>query len=344
MAQEEKSRQEKVKEITEQLHEGIMQLFQSDKYRDYLRAMSKFTNYSFNNTVLIALQRPDTQAVAGYRAWQTKFDRHVKKGSKAISIIEPTTWKREKQEIVVDDDGIPIKNQDGEIVRQKIEQQILGFKVGHVFAYEDTEGKPLPSVVNLLDCEVDGYDKLMDILKTVSPVPVHFEPIPSAANGYFNLETRDIHVDSSLSEMQKIKTTIHEMAHSLLHDKISGADPEANKYEREVCAESVAFTVCNYLGLDTSEYSFGYIGGWSSGHELKELQEKMEIIRKTANTLISSIETEVLNRNITKEQSENRQTAILKTESQHNPIAQITKSKCQAQQESSMHLHKHRRR
>lgn len=311
MAEEEKSRQEKVKEITEQLHEGIKQLFQSDKYKDYLRTMSKFTNYSFNNTVLIAIQRPEAQAVAGYRAWQTKFDRHVKKGSKAIAIIEPTIWKKQKQEIIVDDKGNPMRDEDGNIIKQKSEERLTGFKVGHVFAYEDTEGKELPSIVNLLNKDVEGYDGLMDVIKTISPVPIYFETIGSAANGYFNLETRDIHVESSLPELQKVKTTIHEMAHSLLHDKISGEDPDANNYEREVCAESVAFTVCSYLGLDTSDYSFGYVGGWSSGKELKELQEKMEIIRKTANTIIDKIETEVLTRNEKATQAEILQAATL---------------------------------
>ena len=294
MKQEKKDQNEKIKELTEKLHDGIKELYESDKYRDYLRTMAKFTNYSFNNTILIWAQRPDASAVAGYRAWQTKFGRTVNPGAKGIMIYEPAPWKRTTHERVLDADGKPVLDQDGKEVTREVERTFQSFKIGYVFAYEDTSGKPLPSLVSILDQDVDNYDALMNALQKVSPAPIRFAEIPGTANGYYDLEKREICVDSSLPQMQKIKTSIHEIAHGLLHDKVTGEDPQATQREMEVSAESVAFVVCSYLGLDTSDYSFGYVGGWSAGKELKELQEKMEIIRKAANTIISGIEAEIM--------------------------------------------------
>ena len=288
------SQKDKVKEITERLHQGIKDLFESEKYKTYLKTMSKFTNYSFNNTILIALQRPDATCVAGFRAWEKNFDRHVKKGSKGIQIIEPAPYRKTIQEVVKDEHGNPVLDKSGKEMTRDVEKTMQGFRVGYVFAYEDTEGVPLPEIVTVLDEEVKDYDVMMDVLKKISPVPICFEKIESAANGFYHLETRDIHIDSRLPQLQAVKTTIHEIAHSILHDKIIGEDIEANRFEREVCAESVAYTVSSYLGLDTSDYSFGYIGSWSKGRELKELQQKMELIRKTANTIIADIEKELM--------------------------------------------------
>ena len=285
-----KTQQEKVKEITEKLHEGIKKLFNSDTYRNYLKTMSKFTNYSFNNTLLIGMQRPDTQAVAGYKAWETKFHRTVKKGSKGIQILSPAPYTVKVEEPKRDALGNVLRDSDGKEIMEEVEKIRQAFKVAYVFAYEDTEGEPLPEIVSILDKEVKDYDKLMDVLKEVSPCPIHFVPIQSAANGYYHLEKRSIYVKEDLPQLQKVKTSVHEIAHALLHDRISGEDIEATKREREGCAESVAFVVCEYLGLDTSDYSFGYIAGWSSGKELDELKQKMELIRKTADMIISGIE------------------------------------------------------
>ena len=293
-----KEQDEKIKELTEKLHEGIQELYQSDKYRDYLRTMAKFTSYSFNNTILIWAQRPDASAVAGFRAWQTKFGRSVNPGAKGIMIYEPTSFKRTLHEVVTDPDGNPLVDQNGNKVTREVERTFPSFKVGYVFAYEDTSGKPLPSIVSILDQNVDNYDTLMNALQTVSPAPIRFAAIPGTANGYYDLEKREICVDSNLPQMQKLKTSIHEIAHGLLHDKVTGEDPQATQREMEVSAESVAFVVCSYLGLDTSDYSFGYVGGWSSGMELKELQNKMEVIRKAANTIISGIEAELMKNTI----------------------------------------------
>lgn len=288
------SRNEKIQEITEALHAGIQDLFQSERYKEYLKVMSRFSHYSANNCLLISMQRSDTYAVAGYKSWQTKFGRQVQKGATAITIIQPAPWKTKGTVTLTDEDGKAIIGADGQEVTAVVEKIIPSFKLGHVFAYEDTDGKPLPEIATILQGEVQDYEKIMEILCTVSPVPIQFEEFPGAANGYFHLVDNKIVVKSSLPELQKLKTTIHEIAHSILHKKDTGEDLNANQREREVEAESVAFTVCSYLGLDTSEYSFGYIGGWSKSWELKELQEKMEVIRKAANQIISGIERERL--------------------------------------------------
>ena len=178
-----KTQQEKVKEITEKLHEGIKNLFNSDTYRNYLKTMSKFTNYSFNNTLLIGMQRPDTQAVAGYKAWETKFHRSVKKGSKGIQILSPAPYTLKVQEAKRDAFGNVLRDSDGKEIMEEVEKIRQAFKVAYVFAYEDTEGEPLPEIVSILDKEVKDYDKLMDVLKEISPCPIHFVPIEATANG-----------------------------------------------------------------------------------------------------------------------------------------------------------------
>lgn len=297
-------KEEKIQELTEKLHDSIKELYESDKYVDYLRTMAKFTNYSFNNTILIWAQRPDASAVAGYRAWQTKFGRTVNPGAKGIMIYEPTNYKRIMKEKVLDENGNPMKDKDGNFITREVERTFPNFRVGYVFAYEDTSGKPLPCMVSILNQDVDNYDTLMNALQVVSPAPIHFEPVPGTANGFYDLEKREICVDSTLPQLQKVKTSIHEIAHGLLHDKVTGEDPQATQREMEVSAESVAFVVCSYLGLDTSDYSFGYVGGWSAGKELKELQQKMEVIRKAANTIISGIEAEIMKNTINETQEQ----------------------------------------
>jgi hypothetical protein len=281
---ERKDQNEKIKELTEKLQAGIQELHDSEKYRDYLRTMAKFHHYSFNNSLLIWAQRPDATAVAGYRAWQTKFGRTVNPGAKGIMIYAPSSYKRTLREVVTDADGNPVLD---------VERTFPNFKISYCFAYEDTSGKPLPSIVSILDKDVDNYDSVMDALRKTSPAPIRFDSVDGGANGYYDLVNREIVVKDTLPQAQKIKTAVHEVAHSILHDKIDGLDQEANKREMEVSAESVAFVVCSWLGLDTSEYSFGYVGGWSAGKELKELQQKMEKIRTTASMIISGIDGEL---------------------------------------------------
>lgn len=290
---ERKDQNEKIKELTEKLQAGIQELHDSEKYRDYLRTMAKFHHYSFNNSLLIWAQRPDATAVAGYRAWQTKFGRTVNPGAKGIMIYAPSSYKRTLREVVTDADGNPVLDKDGNKVTREVERTFPNFKISYCFAYEDTSGKPLPSIVSILDKDVDNYDSVMDALRKTSPAPIRFDSVDGGANGYYDLVNREIVVKDTLPQAQKIKTAVHEVAHSILHDKIDGLDQEANKREMEVSAESVAFVVCSWLGLDTSEYSFGYVGGWSAGKELKELQQKMEKIRTTASMIISGIDGEL---------------------------------------------------
>ena len=290
---ERKDQNEKIKELTEKLQAGIQELHDSEKYRDYLRTMAKFHHYSFNNSLLIWAQRPDATAVAGYRAWQTKFGRTVNPGAKGIMIYAPSSYKRTLREVVTDADGNPVLDKDGNKVTREVERTFPNFKISYCFAYEDTSGKPLPSIVSILDKDVDNYDSVMDALRKISPAPIRFDSVGGGANGYYDLVNREIVVKDTLPQAQKIKTAVHEVAHSILHDKIDGLDLEATKREMEVSAESVAFVVCSWLGLDTSEYSFGYVGGWSAGKELKELQQKMEKIRTTASMIISGIDGEL---------------------------------------------------
>ena len=301
---ERKDQNEKIKELTEQLHDGIKNLFESDRYRDYLQAMAKFHNYSFNNSLLIWAQRPDASAVAGYRAWQTKFGRTVNPGAKGIMIYEPSSYKRTLREVVTDEDGNPVLDKDGNKVTRAVEKTFPTFKVGYVFDCSDTSGRPLPSIVSILDRDVDNFDSVMDALRKISPAPIRFDSVDGGANGYYDLVNREIVVKDTLPQAQKIKTAVHEVAHSILHDKIDGLDQEADARSREISAESVAFVVCSWLGLDTSEYSFGYVGGWSAGKELKELQQKMEKIRTTASIIITGIDGELMQQVIVPEEIE----------------------------------------
>ena len=299
MKQERKDKKnEKIQELTEKLQTGIQELYDSEKYRDYLRTMAKFHHYSFNNSLLIWAQRPDASAVCGFRGWQTKFGRTVNPGAKGIMIYEPSNFKRTLREVVTDEDGNPILDKDGNKITRAVERTFPSFKVGYVFALEDTSGKPLPSIVSIIDKDVSNYNSVMDALRKVSPAPIRFDAVNSGANGYYDLLKREIVVKDTLPQAQKIKTAVHEIAHSLLHDKIDGLDQEANRMEMEVSAESVAFCVTSWLGIDSSDYSFGYISGYSAGKELKELQTKMEIIRSTAHTIISGIEAEIMKETI----------------------------------------------
>lgn len=310
MKQERNNKNDKIQELTEKLQTGIQELYDSDKYRDYLTTMAKFHHYSFNNSLLIWAQRPDASAVCGFRGWQTKFGRTVNPGAKGIMIYEPSNFKRTLREVVTDEDGNPILDKDGNKITRAVERTFPSFKVGYVFAYEDTSGKPLPSIVSIVDKDVSNFDSVMDALQKVSPAPIRFDSVDGGANGYYDLLKREIVVKDTLPQAQKIKTAVHEIAHSLLHDKIDGLDQEANRMEMEVSAESVAFCVTSWLGIDSSDYSFGYISGYSAGKELKELQTKMEIIRRTANTIISGIEAEILKVTIQESETQEQQPMI----------------------------------
>ena len=286
-----------VRQITEKLEQGIKDLFQSDTYKNYLNTMSKFHSYSFHNTLLIALQKPDATKVAGYTAWQNNFKRHVKKGEKGIKIIAPSPYKKKALRDVIDPNtNQPKLDKEGKREQEEVEVKIPAFKVVTVFDASQTEGEPLPTLgVNELDGSMDGYKDFMKAMEKISPVPMEYQKIESGAKGYFSPAEQKIVLKEGMSEQQTIKTAVHELAHSLLHDKdnmrMEGLMDERkkNRETKEVEAESVAYTVCQHFGIDTSEYSFGYLAGWSSGKELSELKESMETIRTTASKVITDL-------------------------------------------------------
>ena len=285
---------ERMKEITDRLETGTQELFESERYKAYLTTMSKFHSYSFNNTLLIAMQ--GGQLVAGYNKWRDDFHRNVKKGEKAIKILAPAPFKAKKEVQKLDAQGRPVMGKDGKPVTEVQEIQIPAFKIVSVFDVSQTEGEPLPSIgVEELTGSVERYGEFFKALEQTSPVPIGFEDIPGGSHGYYHLTEKRIAIQEGMSELQTLKTAIHEIAHSKLH----AIDPEAPAIEqadrpdsrtREVQAESVAYAVCQHYGLDTSDYSFGYVAGWSSGKDLKELKASLETIRTTAHELITTID------------------------------------------------------
>ena len=286
-----------MKEITDRLEAGIQALFESEQYKAYLTAMSKFHNYSFNNTLLIAMQKPDASLVAGFGKWRDDFERHVKKGEKGIKILAPSPYKVKKQMEKIDPaTQKPVIGADGKPVTEEQEIEIPAFRVVTVFDVSQTEGKEIPDIaVSELTGSVEQYQDFFAALEKASPVPIAFENIEGGAHGYYHLEEKRIAIDEGMSELQTLKTAIHEIAHAKLHaiDRDAPATEQADRPDRrtrEVQAESVAYAVCQHYGLDTSDYSFGYVAGWSSGRELSELKASLETIRKAANELITDID------------------------------------------------------
>ena len=308
---ESKTEKQKVQEITEKLEQGIKELFESEKYKTYLNTMSKFHNYSFNNTMLIAMQKPDATLVAGFKAWQKNFDRHVKKGEKGIRILAPAPYKikeeRDKidpvtQELLLDKDGNPQK--------EEVEITIPAFRAVSVFDVAQTDGKPIPELAaKELLSDVEGYQDMIRAVEAISPVPIELEEIAGDSKGYYDREAKRIAVQENMSESQTLKTMIHEVAHSKLHSKEVEQDEQMRKDRntKEVEAESIAYTVCQHFGVDTSDYSFGYIAGWSSGRDTKELRASIDTIRRTASELITGIEEQLQelqrNREVSQEQT-----------------------------------------
>ena len=348
---ESKSAQQ-VREITDKLEQGIKELFESERFKEYLRTMSKFYHYSFSNTLLIAMQKPEATYVAGYTSWQRNFDRQVMKGEKGIKILAPAPYKaKEEREKIDPSTQKPVLDADGKPVTETVEVMRPAFKVVSVFDISQTDGKELPDIiVDELSGSVENYAAFFEALKQESPVPIAFEDIPGGAKGYFSPVENRIAIQEGMSEIQTIKTAIHEIAHAKLHsidrpepepswkivmisdggtkrDFLSGfaSETEANetaeregwrfidenrfewrleveedtsavqemrkdRHTKEVEAESVAYTVCQRYGIETSDYSFGYIAGWSSDKETKELKGSLETIRKTAAEMIDSID------------------------------------------------------
>lgn len=285
---------DKVKEITARLEQGVQAIFDSDRYKEFLTAMSKFHDYSLNNTILIAMQGGNL--VKGYTQWQKDFDRHVKSGEKGIKIFAPAPYKVKKLVDKVDPETRkPMLDREGKAIKEEKEITVPAFKVVTVFDISQTEGKEFPDLsVKPLLADVEQYEDFFAALEKASPVPIAFEQIGSGANGYFSLTDKRIAIKEGVSELQAVKTAIHEIAHAKLHDVDLNAPPEQqnriDRHTREVQAESVAYTVCQHFGLDTSDYSFGYVAGWSSGKEMTELKASLETIQATAKELITKIE------------------------------------------------------
>ncbi len=328
-----KTEKQKVKEITDRLEEGLKELFESEKYKSYLSTMSKFHNYSFNNTLLIAMQKPEATLVAGFKAWQTNFNRHVNKGEKGIRILAPAPYKIKEErdkldpvtgEVMLDKDGMP--------QTEEVEIKIPAFRAVSVFDVSQTDGEPIPELeAKELLSTVEGYEDFVKAVTYVAPAPIGFEDIPGDSKGYFSTEENRIAVQEGMSESQTLKTMVHETAHSMLHSKeVNKEDilaPSKDRNTKEVEAESIAYTVCQHFGIDTSDYSFGYIAGWSSGKDMKELKSSLDTIRRTASELITGIEEQLReiqrDREIMQEQSQEFILAISNTERSHFDIASV---------------------
>lgn len=277
---------EKVQKLTDQLETGITELFNSERYAAYLSTMAKFHRYSFGNILLILLQCPGASQVAGYGDWKKNFGRQVKRGEHGITILAPCPYRR-REEV---EETAP----DGSTAATIQWVQRVGFRTVTVFDVSQTEGKPLPELVHKLTGGVVDYERITEAISHLSPYPISIEAFPGAAFGCCNFAEQRILVQPDMSQVQTIKTMIHEVSHAKLHAPKEGAAPEENRSEqrssREVEAESVAYVVCQHFGIDTSDYSFGYVAGWSRGKDLSQLKTSLERIRDTAAELIDSIE------------------------------------------------------
>ena len=288
---------EKIKEITDRLEQGIQDLFDSDRFKEYLQVMSKFHNYSFNNTLLIAMQKPDATFVAGYTSWKKDYGRQVVSQAKSIKVLAPSPYKIKKEVDKIDPKtNKPMTDKNGKPVKEETEITVPAFKVVSVFDISQTEGKELPTIgVDELTGDVEQYADFFKATEQASPVPVGFEKIKSGAKGYYSQTDKRIAINEGMSELQNLKTLIHEIAHAKLHDIDLNAPAKEqadrpDRRTREVQAESIAYTVCQHYGLDTSDYSFAYVAEWSSGRELSELKASLKTIRDTAAELIADID------------------------------------------------------
>lgn len=279
----------KVQQITEDLDKGVKDIFETGKLKEYLNVLSKFHKYSSRNNLLIYQQMPTATKVAGYVSWKNEFNRQVKKGESGISILIPTPYKKKEEMTKIDPKTQkPMLDQNGNEIREEVEIIIPKFKVGYVFDVSQTDGEPLPSVVSGLEGTVENYQNVIKALQEISNVPINFESIPSQARGYYSRKENKIAIQVGMSELQTVKTLIHEIAHSELHNNFIGATKD--KHTKEVEAESVAYTVSQYFGIDTSDYSFAYVGNWSKSQELDELKASLDIIQKKSSELIIRID------------------------------------------------------
>jgi len=299
---EKQTNKDRMREIVDSIENGIKELFESDKYRQYLSTMSRFHRYSVNNTMLIYMQRPDATHVAGFNKWRDQFGRNVLKGEKGIRIIAPTPYKKKVEEIKTDPEtNAPVLDADGKAIIEEKEIRIPMFKVVSVFDVSQTAGKPLPQLAADLSGNVQQYEVFMEALRRASPVPMEIKPVARDTDGFFSIKAQSITIRAGMSEVQTVCAAVHEIAHAKLHDyehMTELADDgetilvpgEKSRNTEEVEAESISYAVCQYYGIETGENSFGYIATWSKGKELKELRASLETINKTASELITDID------------------------------------------------------
>ena len=281
--------------IMQSLESGVEELFTSNRYQEFLKTMAKFHNYSFNNTMLIAMQRPDATLVTSYKNWQS-MGRQVMKGEKGITIIAPAPYKKMREKEVLDENQRPVMGTDGKPKTEQVEVTVPHFKAVTVFDIAQTSGEPIQTLApELLTAAVQDFDSFMQAIQKISPVPIRFDEIDGNANGYYHNVDKEIVIKKGLSESQTLKTAIHETAHAKLHDReiMESLGVEKDRLTKEVEAESVAYCVCSSFGLDTSDYSFPYIAGWSSSREMKEMKASMDVIRKTAGEMIDQLTEEL---------------------------------------------------
>ncbi|MBR3635242.1 MAG: ImmA/IrrE family metallo-endopeptidase [Lachnospiraceae bacterium] len=319
---------EKVKELTDKLEEGLLKLKDSEEFKNYLTCMSKFHSYSYNNTLLIMMQMPQATYVAGYNSWKNNFHRNVKKGEKGIRILAPAPIKKMVETQKTDNEGKSFIEQE--------EVTIPIFKPVTVFDVSQTEGDPIPELISgELTNEVTGYKELKKALYQVSEIPIIVKVIEGGAKGYFDPNAHSIYINEGMSESQTIKTMIHEIAHSILHDhtKAEVKEEKKDRNVKEVEAESVAFTVCKHFGIDTDDYSFGYILGWSKDATLKEFKQSLETIQRCSSKLIGRIETNLID--LEKEKKSIRQRL---SESKEKASRQQTKRKTKEKTHEFSHI------
>lgn len=288
---ERQTREEKMSAIQKKLEDGVRAIFTSEKYQEYISAMSKFPRYSINNCILIASQLPEASLVCGFRKWQTEFNRTVNKGEHGIMILAPIKGKTEVVEEVFDENNKAVVDENGNQKTEKVTREYQTFRPVYVFDVSQTSGDPLPTLASELNETVDSFEEMKSVLISISPVPVSFETINGGANGYYSPTAGKIVIDEHLPQLQMLKTMVHEIAHATL-----GHGSKEDKWDRqtkEVQAESVAYWVTQMIGLDTSDYSFGYISGWSKDKEVSELKESLDVIKQTADKLSSSIEEKI---------------------------------------------------
>lgn len=288
---ERQTREEKMSAIQKKLEDGVRAIFTSEKYQEYISAMSKFPRYSINNCILIASQLPEASLVCGFRKWQTEFNRTVNKGEHGIMILAPIKGKTEVVEEVFDENNKAVVDENGNQKTEKVTREYQTFRPVYVFDVSQTSGDPLPTLASELNETVDSFEEMKSVLISISPVPVSFETINGGANGYYSPTAGKIVIDERLPQLQMLKTMVHEIAHATL-----GHGSKEDKWDRqtkEVQAESVAYWVTQMIGLDTSDYSFGYISGWSKDKEVSELKESLDVIKQTADKISSSIEEKI---------------------------------------------------